>query len=229
MAISHDILVAGSNLSFRGGFFGFSSIVLVRFDGAAPLLFDTGHHATRGLLLAALGARGLAPSDIGTVVLSHLHFDHINNADLFPDARFVVSNEELRYAAAPAPDDLYLPGPMVDWLRQRDLQRIDGDGELLPGLMHRAAPGHTPGQQTLTYVDAEERRVTLAGDAVKTYRELADQSLDLEFDPEQRGAATLRWIAANSDVIVPGHHPELRRTNSGWTWDIPTSLELIVR
>lgn len=70
MAIKHDTLLAGNNLSFEGGFFSLSAVVLIRSGHAAPILFDTGHHCTRWLLLAALARRGLACGDIGTVVLS---------------------------------------------------------------------------------------------------------------------------------------------------------------
>ena len=35
------------------------------------------------------------------VVLTHLHWDHVGNRDLFPDATVLVQEDELRYAISP--------------------------------------------------------------------------------------------------------------------------------
>jgi len=40
-------------------------------------------------IVAGLAAKGLKPEDIDTVVLTHLHFDHIGNTELFKNARFI--------------------------------------------------------------------------------------------------------------------------------------------
>lgn len=230
MPIRHEVLVPGSNLSFEGGFFGFSSVVLVR-AGPELVLFDTGHHPTRGLLLEALRARGLAPGDIGTVFLSHLHFDHANNIDLFAGARFVLSRREWDYAARPHPDDHFVP-----WLVHEALERFAGrlelvgdEGEIAPGLRHAAAPGHTPGLQTLSYEAASGERVAIAGDAIKTLKEALARRCDMAFDTLEAGTRSIERILANADRIVPGHFPELRREGDAWTWDEPARLNLIVR
>lgn len=230
MSITHHILVEGNSLSFRGGFFGFSSVVLLRVDARAPILFDTGHHSTRLLLLAALERHGLAARDIDTVFLSHLHFDHANNIELFPDACFYVGATELAYADEPATGDAFCSPAANEYLRTRRLQTIaDAEGELAPGLYYRHAPGHTPGSYLLHYQRADGKRVVLASDACKTYREIASLTVASEFDPQQRAGETLRWIAEHADIIVPGHFPELHRGPHGWLWEQPTTLELIVR
>lgn len=41
---------------------------------------------------------GISPSQVDTVVLSHLHLDHAGNAGLFPHARLIVPAEDLEYA-----------------------------------------------------------------------------------------------------------------------------------
>ena len=41
-------------------------------------------------LIEALATEGLTPADIDTVILTHLHFDHADNLDLFPLACDVV-------------------------------------------------------------------------------------------------------------------------------------------
>ncbi len=230
MTIHYDVLVEGNSLSFRGGFFGFSAIVLVRATGHDPILFDTGHHSTRSLLLEALSQRGLTPADIKTVFLSHLHFDHVNNIDLFPGAAFYVSAVEWDYAHAPSEGDVFCSVGMNDYLERQDLRLLhETEGELLPGLHYRWAPGHTPGGYLLHFLSDAKKRVVLAGDACKTYREMATLTVANEFDPERRSSQTLRWISENADIVVPGHFPELHRSPGGWIWDKPSTLELIIR
>lgn len=229
MAIQHDILIEGNSLSFRGGFFGFSAVVLITVDGHDPVLFDTGHHSTRLMLLEALEKRGLAPQDIKTAFLSHLHFDHINNIDLFTNAKIYAGAKEWEYAQKPAEGDPFCSVGMNGYLQQRLELLHESEGELLPGLFYRFAPGHTPGSYLLHYVNKEGKRVVIAGDACKTYRELVSLNAGHEFDPNCRASASLKWIQENADIVVPGHFPELRRTDSGWMWDQLSSLELIVR
>jgi glyoxylase-like metal-dependent hydrolase (beta-lactamase superfamily II) len=227
--MDHTLLVPGNSLSFEGGFFGLSAVVLIRAEGAAPILFDCGHHVTKGLLLDALSAQRLAPQDIGTLVLSHLHFDHATNIDLFPEARIIVSQAELDYAQRPDPRDLYVATDIVSRLARRDVTAVSDDGDVLAGLRHIATPGHTPGHIALRYSAPDGARVTLAADAVKTAREAMSGTPDLEFDALRRGGETIRALVAESDIIVPGHHPELRRTAAGWTWSEPSRLTLVIR
>ncbi len=230
MAIKHHVLVNGNSLSFRGGFFGFSSIVLIEVPGCAPILFDTGHHSTRLLLLEALKQHGLSPDAIGTVFLSHLHFDHINNIDLFPNADVYFGAQEWEYAQNPPPTDTFGSLAMNAYLKSRSPQLLVAqEGELKPGLFYRHAPGHTPGSYLLHFKNAANQTVVLAGDACKTYRELVTQVVASEFDEQQRGGATLKWIADNADIVVPGHFSELHRSPNGWIWSDPTHLDLIVR
>src|SRR6266571_3845457 len=71
---------------------------------------------------------GVAPGDIDYVVLSHLHFDHAGNVQLFKEtnARLVCSAKEKEWAFG-----------------------FDGDAEFLPGVSFIQTPGHTPGSMSM--------------------------------------------------------------------------------
>jgi glyoxylase-like metal-dependent hydrolase (beta-lactamase superfamily II) len=49
----------------------------------------------------ALARHGLAPDDIRTVVITHLHWDYCYGNTTLPQARFIVQRRELSYAVAP--------------------------------------------------------------------------------------------------------------------------------
>lgn len=228
MPVSYDVLVEGNSLALADGFLGLSSVVLLHTQ-AGPLLFDTGHHTTKRRLLDGLAAHGLAPGDVGTVVLSHLHFDHANNLEIFANARVYVSADELAYARAPHPEDLYVPGHLPDQLAAMGAHTLRTEGEIVPGVRWIAAPGHTPGLIALVLEETPQGRVVLASDAIKTAKEAIERRCDLAFDTPERGSASIRRILELApDRIVPGHFPEMVRTQEGWTWT-PASVPLLIR
>jgi glyoxylase-like metal-dependent hydrolase (beta-lactamase superfamily II) len=193
------------------------------------VLFDTGHHTTKRRLLNGLARHGLSPTDIVSVVLSHLHFDHANNLEMFPNARVYVSAAECAYASTPHPDDLYVPRHLLGQLEAMDTHRLASEGEILPGVRWLAAPGHTPGLIALLLDDTPHGRVVLASDAIKTAKEALERRCDLAFDTAERGSATIaRLLDLRPDRLVPGHFPEMHRTAEGWTWDA-AEVPLLVR
>lgn len=227
--MEYRTLVQGNNLALKNGFLGLSSIVLIR-TPQGPVLFDTGHHTTRPALLAGLRAEGLAPGDVPMVVLSHLHFDHANNIDLFPQARVFVSAREFAYAAEPHPEDIFVPAMIREQLSRMDLTLLEGEeGEIVPGLRWIAAPGHTPGLIALVLDHAEAGCVVLASDAIKYAKEAVTGRCDLAFDTPESGTRTIRRILAMAQRIVPGHFPELIKREGVWTWDEAAEVSLLVR
>ena len=229
MAIRYELLLNGNNLSFHGGFFGFCNVVLVWADERTPLLFDTGHYCVRKGLLKGLAERGLDPAKIPHVFLSHLHFDHCHNLDLFPNAKVWVSRTELEYAVRPHADDTNVPWKIRELLDGMDTMVIDGDGTVLPGIEHFAVPGHTPGSQALRFRNEEGKTVVLAGDAIKYAKEVIAEASDLVFDNPENASASIRRITGQADVIVPGHFTSLFKRNGRWLWDEPSSLEILIR
>ena len=73
-----------------------------------------GHHHRRHRLRRAVGTRrgrttvkpvrdglaaiGIDPDTVETVIMSHLHYDHSGNTDLFPRARYHLQDCEMEYA-----------------------------------------------------------------------------------------------------------------------------------
>jgi N-acyl homoserine lactone hydrolase len=224
----YDILVTGSNLRLKDDFLGISSIVLVR-SGDRKILLDVGGYTTRFGMLKALEQRGLGPDDIDLVFLSHLHFDHSHNIDLFPEAKVLVSRREWDYARAPHENDRLMPWGIHAELEKHDLELVDGEGELGPGLTFFPAPGHTPGLYALRLETPDHGTVILAADAIKYAKEALLARCDLAFDAPETGTATIEAILAVAERIVPGHFPELVRRGDTFVWEDETEFALIVR
>lgn len=227
MKIEYNVVVSGSSVALSNGFIGWSSIVLIK-AGSTRILYDCGHHVTRPALLQGLHDKGLKPDNIDILFLSHLHFDHALNFDLFPNSKIMVSNTEWDYADNPHPDDPFVPGYIKAALQDTDLEIFSGEPELADGLRAIHVPGHTPGIYGLEF-EAHNERIVIAGDAIKIARELLSEEVSMEFDSEKRGSNTIKKIKERADRIIPGHYPEFRRTDEGWTWDDPQPLGLVFR
>jgi N-acyl homoserine lactone hydrolase len=123
--------------------------------------------------LAALRDSGIEPGDIKTVINTHLHWDHCSNNALFPDARFLVQKRELLYAVDPLEWNRVafekIPGVQPQWFATwGQIETVDGENTIAPGISTVLLPGHTPGSQGVV-VEADGGRYLIAGDCVPTY------------------------------------------------------------
>jgi glyoxylase-like metal-dependent hydrolase (beta-lactamase superfamily II) len=224
----YSVLVEGNNVRLEGGFLGLSSIVLIESNGKR-ILVDTGHHVTRLMLLKALEDRGLTPDDIDFVLLTHLHFDHANNVDLFKRARILVSKKEWEYAADPHPDDHFVPSHIRSMLLKMNLEIFEVPPEIAPGVAVIETPGHTPGHCSVL-VTTEKGITAVAGDAIKYPKETLSQCCDAAFGAIDKGAESIVMLMKLADHIIPGHFPEIYRVGDGrFAWGDGADFKLIIR
>lgn len=164
----------------------------------------------------ALKGIGVRPEDIDYVILTHLHWDHAANNHLFPNAKFLVQRDELRYAYAPSryfekaflsPQGGYTP----PYLKTR-FDLIHREMDLFSGVQLLYCPGHTPGSQAVR-VRTKQGWVTISGDAIFTYENLEKDippgfhvNLDLAMD-------SMHKIASVSDLVLPSHDYRVFKSN----------------
>jgi len=116
-----------------------------------------------------LGKIGLKPDDIKYVVLGHMHLDHGGNMGKFPNATFVIQNDELKAAWWPDPGYAiyYIPGDFSD-SKKYNIIRLNGDLDLFNdrSVVVNRAPGHTPGSQFAVVRLPKTGTVVLTSDVV---------------------------------------------------------------
>ena len=184
------------------GFLGWSSCVLLK--GQRPMLFDTAGYNERYRLLEALAAHGVAPREIAAVFLSHFHFDHAVNYQLFPNATLYLHERERAYAEAEHERDLAIPiEALSDLEATRRLTLLAGDEGEVEGIPWRLAPGHTAGLYALR-LEQNGKTVILASDAVKNIAELRTGEVAMAWNREA-SRETVGELIGVADVILPGH------------------------
>lgn len=174
--------------------------------------------ASSGRLLESLGAAGVTPDEVDTVLYTHMHADHVgwtsvDGALTFPNAEHLIgAAAEFDFWRA-NPEVAFAPSPeaVLDPLENRLTTCSDGQA-VAPGVTLRATPGHTPGHQTVVVSSGTERAVIL-GDLVHCPVQLVEPEWSVLFDVDPVQARTSREALLDelegTDVAVAcGHFPE---------------------
>jgi glyoxylase-like metal-dependent hydrolase (beta-lactamase superfamily II) len=194
-----DVVLHGYRLSSAQGSAGFCGVYLIR-SGPAAILFDLGHAGRRRALLRSLARLGVEPGDVSALVVSHTHYDHVQNVDLFPRAVCCLHPAEL----APGTDDLARP-PWTRLLFQGREVRAVGDGdEVAAGVRVLHLPGHTAGSIGLA-AETERGVAVCTGDALSSAGALRAGVPPVVTGDPALARSSLRRAAALAEVIYPGH------------------------
>jgi N-acyl homoserine lactone hydrolase len=117
-------------------------------------------------LTAQLSEIGYKPSDITYLALSHFHWDHVGNSNLFASATWLVPKSERDTMFADPPSSRTEPtnfsalkNAKTVFLEKPEYD-VFGDGSVII----KAAPGHSPGHQVLFLKLAKTGPVVLSGD-----------------------------------------------------------------
>jgi glyoxylase-like metal-dependent hydrolase (beta-lactamase superfamily II) len=198
---------------------------LIRGDGR-EVVVDTGFSAavakkrgrdhircpTEGLKLL-----GTEPKIVKDVVITHLHYDHVGNFDLFPAAILHLQDLEMRYATGRYMGHECFRGAydledVVGMVRRVYEDRVrfhDGDAELAPGISLHLIGGHTMGLQVVR-VRTRRGWMVLASDASHFYANMEQvRPFPIVWSVADMvdGYRRLRSLADSPAHIIPGHDP----------------------
>jgi glyoxylase-like metal-dependent hydrolase (beta-lactamase superfamily II) len=159
------------------------------------------------------------PADGPTVIVTHAHYDHIGNLELFPSSPLVIAQREYRFWTG-AHRNRTMFHHSVEDAELALLEKAYGDGRITTFAgRHRVAPGvevieiggHTPGQSAVL-VQTSEGPVLLASDAIHYYEEY-DRDRPFAFVADlvgmYDGFDRIREMVRDGTVahVVSGHDP----------------------
>jgi glyoxylase-like metal-dependent hydrolase (beta-lactamase superfamily II) len=166
----------------------------------------------------ALKRVGLKPEDITDVIITHMHWDHADGMDLFPNARIWIQKDELEYYAGEAWQSKETHGgideedvlTLVKLNTQGRVGLVNGDAqEVIPGVTCYTGGKHTY-QSQYVGVQTGVGTVVLASDNMYLYENLerhAAIATTVDAASNLRAQDRMKQIAARPGFIVPGHDP----------------------
>lgn len=122
-------------------------------------------------LVVQLKKLNLAPEDINYVGISHGHFDHTGNVNLFQNAQLVIQKAEYDFYANQAQARAFHMEPkLIDFFLngkgKEQVRKLEGDTDIFGdgSVIAVSLPGHTPGHMALRIELPETGTIFLAGD-----------------------------------------------------------------
>jgi len=220
---------------------------LVINTGQHQVLVDTGAgdlEPTTGKLIPNLQTEGIVPNDIDTVILTHAHPDHIGGninkegKPAFPNARYIMWKDEWdfwtsRSSLEELDVDEHIKDTLITVARknlppiQDQLDLVDREMEIVPGIRAVAAPGHTPGHMAVAIVSDSEQLLYISDAAIHPiHLEQPDWYAAVDFAPEQAVTTRRRLLhraTAEKTLVLAFHFPfpglgYVIQKGKGWRW-----------
>jgi glyoxylase-like metal-dependent hydrolase (beta-lactamase superfamily II) len=195
------------------------------------ILIDAGYYRQKLLAMSkpvpyerpstAIRKVAIAPEAVTDIIVSHVHWDHLDGADLFPKAHIWIQKDEYEHYVDA--DGMPLSSTidtadaaMLTALRHEGrVTLIDGDDkEIIPGITVYTGGRHTYASQYIG-VNTPGGTVVLAGDDAVLYANIEKRiPIAGRFAPGDTIANLeaqdrMRRIAGDPTLIFPGHDPAI--------------------
>jgi glyoxylase-like metal-dependent hydrolase (beta-lactamase superfamily II) len=195
-------IMPGRGIRSSLGTMGAAAVTMIEDD--SRILVDVGHFGTRDALLAKLKELNLSPKDFDVVILTHLHWDHCLNLDLFENAKVLLGKDELKMGTLSGRPDKYTEA-IRTLLKDLKAEGVTEPYSVSPHTRILGSPGHSPGHISLVVQD-EAGTVILTGDSIPGLRAYRRGVPDLVFyDLELAKKSVLRVKEMKPRMIIPGH------------------------
>ena len=159
---------------------------------------------------------GVVPEEITDIIISHVHWDHADGADLFPNARVWIQKDEYQHHVGPAGEardraiDDDVARMFLSLSRKGKVEQVNGDSTvIIPGITVFTGGKHTFGSQYVTIRTAAGTAV-VASDNLYLYENLDGRrpiAQTLDSLSNLRAQDRMKRLASAARLIVPGHDP----------------------
>jgi len=166
---------------------------------------------------------GVNAKTVEHAIVTHLHWDHAGNYELFPRAKFHLQEDELAFWTGKHVKHRYFSRAievedvcaMVRYNYDGRVNLVSGSQELFPGVTLHRMGGHTKGIQVVQVQTASGTAV-IASDACADYlllRTNTPSTIMCDVPGYLDGFDTLRRLAKDERHILPGHDIEALHIN----------------
>jgi glyoxylase-like metal-dependent hydrolase (beta-lactamase superfamily II) len=177
----------------------------------------------------ALALLDIDAARVSEVIITHLHWDHAGNIGLFPNAKFHVQDDEMRFCTGSSMRHNHIRKTYeledvlsaVKVLHAERMVLHKGDAEIAPGLTIHQVGGHTPGSQVVR-VATQRGHLVLASDSSHLWANIRGRrpfpilhDLAKMLDAFQ----TIEALADGDDHVIPGHDPLVAQRFPRWKDD----------
>jgi len=159
---------------------------------------------------------GVVPEEITDIIISHVHWDHADGADLFPNARVWIQKDEYQHHIGPAGEardraiDDDVARMFLSLSRKGKVQQVNGDStEIIPGITVFTGGKHTFASQYVT-IRTGAGTAVVASDNLYLYENLDGRrpiAQTLDSLSNLRAQDRMKRLASSLRLIVPGHDP----------------------
>lgn len=216
--------------------------------GSQLVLIDSGaadcFGPTAGRLLANLKAANITPEDIDTVLLTHMHPDHVcgimapGGIAAFPNATVWASSRDANFwlnsaSAARIPEEQrsfmkMAQDAVAPYISKGRFKTFNDGDAILSGISVMPSNGHTPGHSSYL-ISSGADKLLVWGDIVHVYSVQLphpEVSIEVDVEPEVAVASRKRILAEtakNKWLVAAAHHPfpglgHVRSEGNGYAW-----------
>jgi glyoxylase-like metal-dependent hydrolase (beta-lactamase superfamily II) len=159
--------------------------------GGENIIVDPGGPGYAGKVLEKLSEKGINPEDVGIVVNTHSHLDHIYNNYLFPNAKIYCGSS------------IWVPGMPNRVEMYKDIEEAP-----IPFVKLIKTPGHME-KHISVFFEKDGESWVIAGDAVR--EDIIESGKLTPYIPDRKKyLKSLKKIFNTADVIIPGHGPIIK-------------------
>ncbi len=216
--VKYEYIIQGLNIRPLKWSFWYASVILLQ-DGNENILFDTGWYGVRNIIYDII-----KNIKIHKVFISHLHFDHCSNVDMFKNAEIYIHKKELDFLFSNnSESDIDLFQPFKNYINYLHINTFEKEFNLSPNLKVLETFWHTIWHSSIAFIK-DSKNFILTWDALKTYNDFLISGYYSNAYNQNMAVKTKKKIISKYDYFLPWHYWIIDKSNNNILQKIDFSL-----